>query len=459
MLDRLALKRRPAAVSIPTRRCQVRFKVDSPQLPSAASQMPTEKRHTALSLYTGAGGLDLGFEAAGFECRAAVEIDQDCVATLRANRGWPIIDRSIHEVASDDLLRVAGLERGEVDVLIGGPPCQPFSKAGYWASGDARRLDDPRADTVAAYLRVLRDIRPRAFLMENVAGLAFKGKDEGLRLIRSTLESINRSSGTEYTASLLVLNAAELGVPQARQRVFLIGARDGTPFGSIEPTHRLPEAQAQCELDLDRPRQPFLTAWDALWDLEDDDSPELKLRGKWADLLASVPEGANYLYFTDRGLGPPLFGWRRRYWNFLLKLAKDQPSWTLTAQPGPATGPFHWKNRRLSARELCRLQTIPDQYQVLGSLSSVQRQVGNAVPSALAEILALAIRQRLLGDISVSDLAPTLLPIRQAQTPLPEPIAPVPSKYLQLKGAHSPHPGTGKGHGAIRRENAIGLAD
>jgi DNA (cytosine-5)-methyltransferase 1 len=157
--------------------------------------MSLEKAFTALSLYTGAGGLDLGFEAARFDTRAAVEIDRDCVATLRANRPWPVIDRSIHDVTSAELLRISRLEPGEADVLIGGPPCQPFSKAGYWASGDARRLDDPRADTVAAFLRVLRDTQPRAFLIENVAALAFKGKDEGLRLIQSTWSRLIAASG------------------------------------------------------------------------------------------------------------------------------------------------------------------------------------------------------------------------------------------------------------------------
>jgi DNA (cytosine-5)-methyltransferase 1 len=421
--------------------------------------MSLEKTFTALSLYTGAGGLDLGFEAAGFRTRAAVEIDGDCVSTLRANRPWPVIDRSIHQVTSAELLRTAGLEPEQADVLIGGPPCQPFSKAGYWASGDARRLDDPRADTVTAFLRVLRDTRPRAFLIENVAGLAFKGKDEGLRLIQSTLESINRSVGTRYRASLLVLNAAEHGVPQARERAFLIGARDGTLLGAVAATHRPLSGEGQSELALEDSMEPFHTAWDALWDLEDDDSPELKLRGKWADLLPSVPEGTNYLYFTDRGGGPSLFGWRRRYWNFLLKLAKDQPSWTLTAQPGPATGPFHWRNRRLSTRELCRLQTMPDDYRVLGSLSSVQRQVGNAVPSALAEVLALAMRHRLLGDVSASKRTVTLLPTRQGPPPPREPVAPVPKRYLELTGIHSPHPGTGKGHGAVKRGNAAPLIE
>jgi len=146
-----------------------------------------------------------------------------------------------------------------------------------------------------------------------------------------------------------------------------------------------------------------------------------------------------------------LFGWRRRFWNFLLKLAKDQPSWTITAQPGPATGPFHWKNRRLSARELCRLQTMPDDYQVLGSLSAVQRQIGNAVPSALAEMIALHIRRRLLGDPSAGEIRPTLVPSKRGDRPPPEPVRRVPQTYRSLVGEHAAHPGTGKGHRAVRR--------
>ena len=89
-------------------------------------------RFNAVSLYTGAGGLDLGLEAAGFGTRIAVEMDDDCVATLRANRDWPIIHRSIHDISSQELMAAAGLEPGEADILIGGPPCQPFSKCGYW---------------------------------------------------------------------------------------------------------------------------------------------------------------------------------------------------------------------------------------------------------------------------------------------------------------------------------------
>ena len=410
------------------------------------------QRLKAISLYTGAGGLDLGFEAAGIATCAAVEMDDDCVATLRANRDWPVIHRSIHDVPSPELLRVAGLEPGEADLLIGGPPCQPFSKCGYWATGDARRLDDPRADTVDAFLRVLRDTQPRAFLMENVAGLAFRGKDEGLRLIEQTIRSINRQFGTGYTVKLLVLNAANYGVPQLRERAFLVGARDGTRFGEILPTHAPmadPAGLDQMSLSIDLPG--YVTAWDAIRDLEDDDDPELSLRGKWADLLPSIPEGQNYLFHTDRGGGLPLFGWRRRFWNFLLKLAKSEPSWTLTAQPGPATGPFHWKNRRLSARELCRLQTIPDSYQISGNLNAVQRQIGNAVPSAFAEVLALEIRRQLLGDSVAPDLHPTLLPRPAGPIPPPEPVLPVPDRYLELVGDHEAHPGTGQGYAAQAR--------
>src|SRR4051812_13432637 len=123
-----------------------------------------------ISLFTGAGGLDLGFEAAGFDTRVAVEIDRDAVVTIRANREWPVMHDAIHSDAGSpaNILKAAKLERGEDAVLIGGPPCQPFSKSGYWARGDALRLADPRASTLGAYLRVLREALPKAFLLENV---------------------------------------------------------------------------------------------------------------------------------------------------------------------------------------------------------------------------------------------------------------------------------------------------
>jgi DNA (cytosine-5)-methyltransferase 1 len=151
-------------------------------------------------------------------------------------------------------------------------------------------------------------------------------------------------------------------------------------------------------------------------------SEDLAVKGKWADLLPSIPEGENYLWHTDRGGGMPLFGWRRCYWSFLLKLAKDKPSWTIQAQPGPAIGPFHWANRRLSMRELCRLQTFPDDVVVTGARGSVQRQLGNAVPSLLAEVFARAIRTQLLGLRRTSAL-PHLLPPDRGPPPPSEPVS------------------------------------
>ncbi|MCC7380189.1 MAG: DNA cytosine methyltransferase, partial [Deltaproteobacteria bacterium] len=127
---------------------------------------------TVLSLYTGAGGIDYGFEAAGYRTTVALEMNPACCRTLRHNRLWPVIERSILDVPTKELLDTAGLNVGEADVLIGGPPCQPFSKSGYWANGDARRLEDPRADTLGAYLRVVEEAMPRAFLLENVYGIA-----------------------------------------------------------------------------------------------------------------------------------------------------------------------------------------------------------------------------------------------------------------------------------------------
>jgi DNA (cytosine-5)-methyltransferase 1 len=134
---------------------------------------------SAISLYTGAGGLDLGFEAAGFETRVAVEFDRDAVRTLRHNRDWSVVDQDIHSepASSANLLKLARLKQGDASVLIGGPPCQPFSKSGYWATGDALRLADPRASTLGAYLRVMRDTLPTAYLIENVPGIAFSEKD------------------------------------------------------------------------------------------------------------------------------------------------------------------------------------------------------------------------------------------------------------------------------------------
>ena len=190
----------------------------------------------AISLYTGIGGLDFGFEAAGFRTAAAVELDAPACRQVRLNRpDWGLQEGDIHQISSETILRTAGLAPGEADVLIGGPPCQPFSKSSYWVNGDSLRLDDPRADTLTAYLRVLRDTQPKAFLLENVYGLVYQGKDEGLQHLQDGIQQINLETGTRYKIEWKLLNSAHYGVPQSRERVFLIGSRDGRSFNFPSP--------------------------------------------------------------------------------------------------------------------------------------------------------------------------------------------------------------------------------
>lgn len=399
-------------------------------------------RPTVISLYTGAGGLDYGFEAAGFCTAVALDLDHDACETVRRNRDWPIVERDVGKVSSREILDIAGLKKGEPAILIGGPPCQPFSKSGYWASGDAKRLGDPRANTLAAYLRVLEDTLPHALLLENVDALSYTKKSEGLQFLIDEIRAINKRTQSNYRPVFQVMRAADYGVPQLRERFIMVACREGTSFTFPSRTHGSAE-DVRSQLQL-APLEPYHTAWDALADVQPSERDDVAVHGKWADLLPSIPEGQNYLWHTDRGGGRPLFGWRRRYWSFLLKLAKNRPSWTIQAQPGPATGPFHWENRRLSRRELCRLQTFPDDVEIYGSRMSVQRQVGNAVPSLLAEVLARSIGTQLLG-LKASDAKPRLLPSRRTPVPAPEPVAEVPVQFLGFEERHTPHPGTGKG--------------
>lgn len=389
-----------------------------------------------VSLFSGAGGLDYGFEAAGFHTTVALELDPDCCRTLEENRSWTVLPADALTTPTKVLLRAGGLRKRGVDVLIGGPPCQPFSKSGYWFSGDARRLDDPRAATLSAYLRILEESLPRVFLFENVDALAYPSKSEALAYLLRSIDEISVRSGVTYRVTRAVLRAADFGVPQFRSRFFMIGSRIGGPFRFPEKTHG-PKANT-----------PYLRAWDAIGGIKPRPSEDLDVRGKWAPVLPSIPEGHNYLWHTKDGGGEGLFGWRRRYWNFLLKLAKDRPSWTIQAQPGPATGPFHWDNRRLSMRELCRLQTFPDDVEVLGSRLAIQRQLGNAVPSLLAEVLARAIGQQYFGH---SDETCRLLPRRKRRVPPPRKPGPVPEPFMALVGLEDEHPGEGKGPGARKR--------
>lgn len=411
---------------------------------------------TVISLFSGAGGLDFGFEAAGFSIRVAHDLDSKSCATLRANRGAPVLCGDIHDTPTGELLQAAGLRKGDVSVVVGGPPCQPFSKSGYWNGGDTRRLDDPRARTLEAFMRCVREALPKVFLLENVHGIAYSGKEEGFQLLYQLTRAINRHQGTNYTLSWRVLNAADYGVPQFRQRFFLVAHREGKRFQFPRPSHAVASDDQQPDLFSFAGLPGYVTAWDAIGGVRPRPDEDLAIRGRWADLVPSIPEGENYLWHTNRKGGMPLFGWRTRYWSFLLKLAKDRPSWTIQAQPGPAIGPFHWDNRRLSVEEMARLQTFPQEIALVGSRVAIQRQIGNAVPSLLAEVLAREIGRQFFG--MSWNLEPNLAVVPNRPIPRPEPVLSVPERFRSLAGDHPDHPGEGKGRAAVGRAGVTPIA-
>lgn len=394
-----------------------------------------------VSLFSGCGGLDFGFEAAGCNIVLRNDFDKYSCDTLRLNSKGTVVEAPIESVSAEDLKNVVGSSRNAIDLLIGGPPCQPFSKSAYWSRGDTLRLKDPRANTLSEYFRVVQELRPKAFLLENVHGINYSGKEEGFKFILDRIREINRILGTEYHPTWQVINAIDYGVPQARVRFFLIAFRDGNQFQFPEKTHGNTAVEGRTLFDAEP--IPYATAWDAIGRIHPDKSERLDVGGRWAGLLPSIPEGENYLWHTNRKPGLPLFGWRTRYWCFLLKLAKNRPSWTIQAQPGSAIGPFHWFNRRLSWREMAAIQTFPSTFAIEGPRVEIQRQIGNAVPSLLAEVLARQIVSQLTGK-TYSD--PCKLSVeRFLPIPPPEHTTAVPARYHYLIGEHAAHPGTGKG--------------
>jgi DNA (cytosine-5)-methyltransferase 1 len=252
-------------------------------------------------------------------------------------------------------------------------------------------LADPVGElTIQGYLNCLRRLMPRVFLLENVAGLAYDVHREALDSILDTASSLG------YRCSWKVLNAADYGVPQIRERLFVVGVREGE-FRFPSPTHRDPDKPASL---FDTGLPPWQTVGEVLADLDTEANADDEghfAGGGHHELLKEVPPGDNYLFFTEkRGHPDPIFRWRSRYWSFLLKLSPDRPSWTIQARRSNNMGPFHWRNRILRIEEIKRIQTFPDDWQLAGTIDEQWRQVGNAVPPGLAALLGSSIREHLL---------------------------------------------------------------
>ena len=310
----------------------------------------------------------------------------------------------------NDLLAQVGRDEGEIDLVHGGPPCTPFSKSGYWLAYK-RAGEDPKASLLDEYVRVVAEVRPKAFLMENVYGLAYGNQN------RPVLERfIERIRAAGYSFDSKVLLAADYGVPQLRQRFICVGLRNDlldvpTDFWRLQwplPTHSGPH-ETRTSFDRTLPTHRTTSeAFDGLTVHTNPPEPEEVVTGTFESELREVPPGNNYLYWTARrGHPQPRFKWRSRYWTFLLKLDPDRPSPTIQGQPGPWVGPFHWDNRRLRLAELKRIQEFPDEYAIVGTRREQQLQVGNAVPPRLGYVVALALRHELarLGVGEASELA------------------------------------------------------
>lgn len=343
----------------------------------------------AVSLFSGAGGLDLGMRQAGFGIIAAV--DSDVFAAKSHEQNFPdaaFFTGSIADFTQSQVTEMVGAAAlADVDLLVGGPPCPPFSKSRFYRTDKPRAMEDPVGEvTITGYLETLRWLRPKTFLLENVAGMGFKVHRETLDHILATARSYG------YKCEYRVLNAADYGVPQIRQRFFIIGTLEGD-FVWPTPTHADPASETELK--------PWATAGSVLSDLDTDENATDEghvAGGKHQDLLRQIPPGDNYLFFTaKRGHPDPQFEWRKRYWSFLLKLSPDMPAWTIQARRSNNMGPFHWRNRILRVEEVKRLQTFPDDWFLAGNVEQQWRQVGNAVPPKLAHALGVQLAEHLRG--------------------------------------------------------------
>jgi DNA (cytosine-5)-methyltransferase 1 len=358
-------------------------------------------RLPVIDLFAGAGGLSVGATDAGCEVRACVELDSVACKTLRANESYhgKVLEADVAELSGLDLRQAARLAPGDPLIVVGGAPCQPFSKAAYWtetgeesryrrarAAGEAvtrpAAPTEPRPDArrtlVEEFWRLIYEADADGFVFENVPSIKHPRN-------RPVLEGFRRAAeDAGYQVTQVTANAAEFGVAQTRERVFLLGSKRGAPIAP-QATHTL-----KGEGGL----KPALTAGEALAGLDRPEffEPEEIVTGRWAEHLRTVPPGWNYKAHTAWAGHPnPTFVTETRFWNFLLKLSPDRPSWTIAASPGPWTGPFHWANRRLRTVEMAALQGFPREYNLIGSRREKVRQMGNAVPPPLARKMVEAV--------------------------------------------------------------------
>lgn len=352
-----------------------------------------------ISLYSGALGLDLGLEAAGFRLAVAVECSDCAASTIKRNRPrLPLIKRRIEDVPTKEILAAAGLKRGQAAIVSAGPSCQVFSTA-----GKRRSFNDPRGRMFQEFVRVVREARPRFFVMENVRGLLSAARlhrplnqrgpghqklsrDE--RLGSAFQHVVTQFRRLGYRVSFDLLNAADYGVPQTRQRVVFIGSRDGEPVRIPEGTH------SPCGED---GRKPWVTLRASLKGLRQGRPEFHEFPPRLKRYIALVPAGGDWRdlprRLQRRAMGSAFDSWGGRV-GFFRRLSWAKPSPSLVTNPTmTATTLGHPTSiRPLSVKEYARIQQFPDGWEFSGSIRQKYEQIGNAVPVGLAKVIGRAIR-------------------------------------------------------------------
>lgn len=335
----------------------------------------------ALSFFSGCGGLDIGTQLAGVKVISCLDIDPAAIKTISIN---PFFAHTSHKC--DDIRNAKGTDYNailkknnpEKLIIVGGPPCQPFSKAGYWITNKKRKGVDDERNMVSEYLRIIKEIRPDGFLIENVESILHPTN----RIVVDYIEEQITRMG--YKFKRILANATDFGIPQKRKRVIFIASKKSI----TDVSDRLFPKEISNVNVLD---------WIARFDIDELTENEESTTGKTYDLeLKEVPPGHNYIALSARdGYPNPKFVANKRFWNFLLKLHPLLPSWTIAAQPGPWVGPFHWNNRRLRVKEVASIQTFPMDYMFAGNRRTIQKQIGNAVPSLLGKAFVDLLKKEL----------------------------------------------------------------
>lgn len=365
-----------------------------------------------IDLFAGAGGFGVAAELAGASVHLSVEIDPVACITLKGNAtdGHRVHEADVAECTGRGLRKVAGLTMSDSLLVVGGAPCQPFSKAAYWVEDgtDAAwrrdraqgvRRNRPPAPSVARpdqrrtlvdhFIRIVTEARADGFVFENVAAIQHPRN-------RPMLDGlIRQAADAGFQTAVVKALASDFGVAQHRERVFVLGSRRALPLPP-DATHDGRGASSSVDL------LPAITAGEACSPFRSKKfaEPEEEVTGRWAGHLAQIPPGWNYKFHTAwAGHPTPSFVTEQRFWNFLLVLDPTKPSWTIPANPGPWVGPFHWDHRRLRTPELAAIQGFPRDYEFAGTRRERVRQIGNAVPPPMAAAMVRAVLATFDGHI------------------------------------------------------------